>query len=367
MWDDGTGQMVPVGNGDDPAVGQTNRVYARIRNVGNAIASNVVVTIEVTDPLGMGITGPAGWVLVGTANSTTFPQLASIPAGGTADVYVDWKPTFALSPAQIAAGVFYFHSCLRLRMNPVAGETVLANQDGDREQENISYFQVSPKKGHRPHHVKSVSIRNDDLRQKKNMVLAYRLTAPKGFEDWRVVLNKGVQDVTLAPGELREIPVEIIPGSSAHQPGQRYSVDVYGLSYHTLVNSLNKKDLHSEFRYTGGARIEGLIVGPTNISCSAFGTTRGLISIAGQVRFPERLETPARTVPVMAIGWSRKRGFIESTRVLMTPESNGQFRGAIRQNGDDAVERVDCMFAGTTEESSALERVPVVRTIARPR
>ena len=366
-WSDGSGGMVPAGNGDDPAVGLTNRVYARIRNIGKAIASNVIVTIEVTNPLGMGITGPAGWTLVGTADATTFPQLASIPAGGTVDVYVDWKPTFALTPAQIAAGVFYFHSCLRLRMNAVAGETVLANQDGDREQENIAYFEVPPK-GPKKHHVQSVSIRNDDLTRKKNILLGYRLNVPpNAFGDWKVQVNNGVPEVNLAPGELREIPVEIIPGASDNQPGQRYSVDVYGLAYHVLVNNLDRNDLHSEYRYTGGARIEGLIVVPTQISCTASVSSRGLISVAGQLRFAERLETRNQIPPIMAVGWNRRRGFIESSRVLMTPDRDGQFRGSIGGNPDDGIERVDCMFSGTTEIASAVQRVRVRRTNVRPR
>jgi hypothetical protein len=367
MWDDGSGQMVPVGNGDDPAVGLTNRVHARIRNVGKAIASNVVVTIELTDPPGMGIMGATGWVLVGTADATTFPQLASIPAGGTVDVFVDWTPSFTLTPAQTAAGVFYFHSCLRLRMNTVAGETVLANQDGDREQENIDYFQVPPR-GLKAHHVQPLSLRNDDLTHEKSIILAYRLTAPpQGFEDWHVQLNNGVHDVTLAPGEVREIPVEIVPGRSDNQPGQRYSVDVYGLSHHFLVNNLNRKDIHSEFRYTGGARIEGIIVVPTRVSCRASVTSEGLISVVGQVRFAEQLKARNRMPPIMAVGWHPTRGFIESSRVLMTPDRDGRFRGSIKGNPDDGVERVDCMFSGTTELSSALQRVRVVRTGVRPR
>jgi hypothetical protein len=361
MWDDGNGQMVPIGNGDDPAVGLTNRVYARIRNIGNAIASNVVATFEVTDPLGMGITGPAGWVLIGKADATTVPQLASIPAGGTVDVYVDWKPTFTLTPAQLAAGVFYFHSCLRLRMNAVPGETVLANQDGDREQENISYFQV-PTKGTKSHK-QSVSIRNDDLTHKKNLILGYRLTVPRNASnDWRVQLNNGVTDVTLAPGELREIPVEIIRGPSANRPGQRYSVDVFGLSHHELVNDLNKTDLHNEFRYTGGARIDALIVVPTRLSCKASVTSPGLLSVVGRLGFAERVETPHRGLRIMAVGWNSRRGFIESSRVLMTPDRNGEFRGSIKENGDDAIERVDCMFSGTTQVSSAGQRIPITRT-----
>jgi hypothetical protein len=365
MWDDGSGQLVPVGNGDDPAVGLTNRVYARIRNIGNAIASNVVATFEVTDPLGVGITGPAGWVLIGKADATTFPQLASVPAGGTVDVYVDWKPTLNLTPAQVAAGIFYFHSCLRVRIDPVPGETVLANQDGDREQENISYFQVPPT-GPRPPHKRSISIRNDDLARKKSFILGYRLTVPpKGANDWRVRLNNGVTEVTLAPGERREFPVEIAAGSTANQAGQHYSVDVFGLSRHELVNSRNTNDVHNEFRYTGGARIEALIVLPTRLSCDASANSKGSISVVGRVRFGAGAKELDRNLPILAVGWNSKLGFIESSRVFLAPDHAGQFQGSIRQSRDDVIERVDCMFAGTPELSSALRRTRVVRTTTR--
>jgi hypothetical protein len=246
-------------------------------------------------------------------------------------------------------------------MDQVAGETVLANQDGDREQENIAYFEVPPK-GPKKHHVQSVSIRNDDLTRAKSMILGYRLTVPRnGADDWRVQLNNGVGDVTLAPGELREIPVEIIPGKSANLPGQRYSVDVYGLTPHVLVNALNEKDQHNEFRYAGGARIEGLVVVPARVSCTASATSRGVISVTGQLRFAERLNIRTASLPIMAVGWNRRRGFLESSRVLMTPDRRGQFRGSIKEIRDDAIERVDCLYAGTMELGSAVQRVRVIR------
>jgi hypothetical protein len=363
MWDDGTGHMVPSGNGDDPAIGLTNRVYARVRNVGNAPASNVVVTFEVTDPLGMGIAGASGWALIGKVDSTTFPQLASIPAGGAVDVYVNWKPNVALTAAQMAAGVFYFHSCLRIRIDPVVGETVLANQDGDREQENIDYFQVPPTSGPKPPHKHSVSVRNDDLGRNKDLILGYRLVGPrKGSTDWRVLVNNGVIAVTLTPGEQREIPVEITPGPSTNRPGQRYSVDVFSLSLHQLVNDLDKKDEHNEFRYTGGTRIEGLIVIPTRLNCSASINSKGVISVVGQVDFQGQVEKPSGSLPIMAVGWNSKRGFIESSSIHMVPDGKGRFRGSIKGSPKDALDRFDCMFAGTSEVSSAWKRAPLVRT-----
>ncbi len=80
-WPDLVGGTVPKGNGDDPAIGLVNRIYARVRNYGTATASNVVVHFDVTDPLGLGIAGSNGFKELGSVNSTKFPALASIPAG----------------------------------------------------------------------------------------------------------------------------------------------------------------------------------------------------------------------------------------------------------------------------------------------
>ena len=44
------GEMVPMGNGDDPtAVGLVNRLYARVRNYGSAAAANVVVHFDISN------------------------------------------------------------------------------------------------------------------------------------------------------------------------------------------------------------------------------------------------------------------------------------------------------------------------------
>ena len=44
-------------NGDSPCANHENRVYARVRNIGNDSAANVVVHFQVTDPLGVGMNG----------------------------------------------------------------------------------------------------------------------------------------------------------------------------------------------------------------------------------------------------------------------------------------------------------------------
>ena len=93
------GGTVPVGNGDDPAVGQANRLYARIRNYGNQPATNVTVFFDVTNPIGLGINGSNGFKQLGSVNSTQFPGLALIAPGGHVDVFINWTPNVTLTPA----------------------------------------------------------------------------------------------------------------------------------------------------------------------------------------------------------------------------------------------------------------------------
>ncbi len=101
IWSDLLGGTVPSGNGDDPAVGQVNRLYARVRNYGNAPAANVVVHFDITNPPGLGINGSNGFIPLGTVDKTAFPGLALIPPGKTVDVYYNWTPNFTLTPAEI--------------------------------------------------------------------------------------------------------------------------------------------------------------------------------------------------------------------------------------------------------------------------
>jgi len=209
VWSDLDGGIVPNGNGDDPAIGQTNRLYARVRNYGTQPATNVTVHFDVTDPLGLGINGSNGFVEIGSVNSTQFPGLATIPPGGTVDVFINWTPNATLTQDQLAAGRFYFHSCVRVRIDHVPGETFFANQDGDGEQENIEYFDAtssggSPGSPGAPNKA-MVHLRNDNMAASKTFSLSLlRENLPAS---WKVAVNGGNPVVTLAPVAVRDIPV----------------------------------------------------------------------------------------------------------------------------------------------------------------
>lgn len=149
-WNDLTGLPVPRGNGDDPAIGSVNRVYARVRNFGTANATDVKIQFKITDPLGVG-TQNTSWANIGAkVTQAQFPGLALIPPGGYVDVYTEWAPNPTLTPEQIAAGVFYFHSCIRIEIDKVAAsagipeESILGNQDGESEQETSKTSRQHP-------------------------------------------------------------------------------------------------------------------------------------------------------------------------------------------------------------------------------
>jgi hypothetical protein len=75
FWNDLSGNPVPVGNGDIPVIGMANRVYARVRNIGGATATDVVVHWERTDPPGVASRGIIG--CRSQVDKTQFP-IASI-------------------------------------------------------------------------------------------------------------------------------------------------------------------------------------------------------------------------------------------------------------------------------------------------
>jgi len=126
-----------IGNGDDPCLDHENRLYARVKNFGTMVASNVVAHFDVTRPLGVGIQPDTSWDDIGSA-----PPIPSIAPGDYADVYVPWVPTAADVLGIDTPDRFAYHSCFRTRIDSVPGEVVTANQDGDREQENVTYFQI---------------------------------------------------------------------------------------------------------------------------------------------------------------------------------------------------------------------------------
>jgi hypothetical protein len=341
------GGTVPQGNGDDPAIGQDNRLYARIRNYGSVSATGVVVHFDVTSPLGLGINGSNGFVQLGTVTSAQFPGLASIPPGGSTDVYIDWTPNATLTPQQVAQGIFYFHSCVRVRIDHLPGEIIFGNQDGNGQQENIDYFQApAAGGGGAPTPYKTtINLHNDDPLHAKYFNLSYdRSKVPAG---WKVLLNGGHFGMELAPDEIRKVPVEIVP--VVRMPlGKTASVDISASSLRLLTSDKNPNDKHPEFKTLGGVRVYGHAVARTKLNCAASRTSDG-------VRFKGKLEveTPGKlsdSFVVFVEGVTADGHFLDRQNALGKVASDGTFGGFV---GRGKFDRGICMFAGTGTLASA--------------
>ena len=193
-----------IGNGDDPCANEVNLVYARIRNYGTKEATDVVVHFEVTNPLGVGIRDDTGWTRFATVTSADVPGLASIAPDAFVDVCAEWRPEVDFTPG---AERVAWHSCLRIVVDSVLGELVTSNQDGDREQENVAWFEML-----RP----TIATPYEPINE--HIFLANGLNVPREFylcidsalpDGWTLDIAGGETRFLLDPGEARNIPVQL--------------------------------------------------------------------------------------------------------------------------------------------------------------
>ncbi|MFZ9858811.1 MAG: LamG-like jellyroll fold domain-containing protein [Roseiflexaceae bacterium] len=289
MWNDLSGVPVPRGNGDAPAVGSINRIYARVRNLGTMDANNVVVRFNISDPGGVGVRGSEGWLELGVVDKTTFPALTTIPAGGYTDVYLEWNADYALTDEQVAAGIFEFHTCIRIIIDPVVGEVTLGNQDGEMEQENIVEFEATPDIS-TPIFTHSFALHNDDNINEKTFKLEIDSNTPP---NWDVNLNEGDLNITVPANTYTTVPITVTVGGTAVL-GTDFTVQVNAFSIRDLLSDqidtdndgridvavptdpLEKIDFYAKNTHLDKVELGGFdftvnVLAPTNIGCRVYG------------------------------------------------------------------------------------------------
>jgi hypothetical protein len=214
-----------IGNGDDPCANHPNRIYANIHNLGDAVANSVVVHFQVTNPLGVGVTG--SWTEIG---KVTIPTLA---VGATETVFVPWTPMVKLTPAEIKAGVFKFHSCIQVIIDPVAGEIVTSGHQAQENFDNFSAVQA-PDKSFPKISGQFFVTQTGAITAFQTVYLYAKSALPK---DWTYLVNGGREAVTLGGNTPEvEIPAEIqIPTDAA--VGQSYELKVQALTPIEFVNA----------------------------------------------------------------------------------------------------------------------------------
>ncbi len=215
-----------IGNGDDPCIGHVNRVYAHVRNLGDAPATDVRVTFRVTDPPGVDIRDSRGWNEIGCVTSAEFSALASLAPGASTDVHITWIPRHHLTAAEAEAHRFAFHTCLQVEVETVDGEVVTSNQ---LAMENFNYFEArqDPVRNRWEPIVDQFYIRspyspNSRLAGPRTFYLNIQSDLPKG---WTYSVAGGASAVTLDFDEVRLIPVVVEPSEDA-RPGDSYLLKV---------------------------------------------------------------------------------------------------------------------------------------------
>lgn len=275
-WNDLSGLQVPRGNGDDPAIGSVNRIYARVRNFGTANAVDVKVQFMVTNPLGVGMQN-SNWANVGAkVTSAQFPSLATIPPGGYVDVYTEWTINTAdvtLTPEQVAAGVFYFHSCIRVKIDTVAGENITSNQDGESEQENVQNFEATPTRSPIFNHAFDLI---NTAAQKRLINIFKDGNLPKG---WKVSINGGNSSIPIPASTTLTVPISVT-ATGASTIGSSFTVSLTAAEQIDLINTDAAEPKHPTFDELGGYDFTVNVLADTSIKCEGY-IQDGRVSVVG--------------------------------------------------------------------------------------
>ncbi|MFM7677465.1 MAG: hypothetical protein ACKO83_01305, partial [Roseiflexaceae bacterium] len=345
-WNDLTGLPVPRGNGDDPAIGSVNRLFARVRNFGTTSATNVRVQFKVTNPLGVGVQN-SSWANVGAqVTSAQFPGLATIPPGGYVDVYTEWTPNPTLTADQIAAGVFSFHSCVRVEIATVAGETITSNQDGVDEQENIRNFEATPTRSPIFEHV--FDLINTEAR-KRLISIFDDGNLPDG---WQLSINGGNEDIPISSLATLSVPISVTAvGSSAI--GSSFTVSLTAAEHIDLVNPTAVEPLHPTFDEIGGFDFTVNVLADTSIRCDAY-IQDGRVSVVGTLDGFQGIHQAGTPLRAYAQLYDVSGAPIAlDDRATADVGSNGVFRmnfsyySANKGDGAQMPKSARCLFPGT--------------------
>ncbi len=198
--DPGTGK--PVGNGDDAWVDHVNRVWVRVHNIGQGVASNVRVRLLSNEPPGMGAAG-AKWAYRGTV---VFP---SIIGGASVENWFKWKPTVGK------------HTCLKAVIEHLPGEVSTID---NLAQENVTHFETSSSSPYEP---VALTIRvNNPFETEPTRVRNHVRDIPEG---WVVEIDP--LDMVLPPGGHDWVTCTLWPSGTSERPLPGPLEDLYQPGY----------------------------------------------------------------------------------------------------------------------------------------
>jgi hypothetical protein len=324
-----------IGNGDDPCANHENRIYAHVRNIGDAPASNVVVRFQVSDPLGVGVTG--SWTQIG---QVTIPSLA---AGDAKDVFVLWTPAVNLSAQQITNGQFRFHSCVQVIIDPAPGEIITSD---NQAQENFDNFDavLGPGKKYGPIHGQFF-VHHPDKGDLETYYLNVKSELPKG---WVYSVANGRQALTLRPGQTVQVPVDIQvpPGTPI---GQSFFLSAQAVRLATMTNSAMPPSWHMNMTHRGIVQVGGVALAARTVMRDSLSLAVKLDSI-GNIVATGALSPGLGTL--VAVDFTDAQGSI-FTRLAKTDQA-GKFQCTFASWLRDARWNVRALWQGDLTHASVV-------------
>jgi hypothetical protein len=288
-------------------------------------------------------------------DSSDFPALGTINPGDFVDVYLEWTPDYDIPDEEVENSSFAFHTCLRVRLDKVDGETVLGNQDGDREQENVFYFSVPDGAGEEAYDA-VIRLHNDDPFDSRHFYLHYVSDLP---EDWELEINQGELDVEVEPNGIVDIPVLITSGQVITDVvGTTFGVDIYASALNLLASDLDPDDQHPENEVLGGVRVESRVVQETTLDCDFSQEPNGGIFIRCDLDGVDPHYDPNIPPKIMVEAVGRGPGgnpiYLTQTMILLTVNREGEASGRM-ELGPYTGQAVDifALFTGTQFLSGA--------------
>jgi hypothetical protein len=246
-------------------------------------------------------------------------------------------------------GRFFFHSCVRVRLSHVTGETFFANQNGNGQQENIEYFDATAPSTKPPGspgapNSAGIHLHNNSTTMSQQFVLGFIHDALPS--SWKVTINGGNQVATLMPSEVRSIPI-VVQQTATEALGSRHSFRVLA-SQPVAYTNPSFPQPHNELHSLGGVQFVMTVNNQTTLTCT--GATGGVVN--GSIGNFTPGATPLANIQVMAEGIDSSGNFINTTTALAPVKADGTFTTTLG-GPNNPVTRGICLFAGTDQMTSS--------------
>ncbi|MBD3189585.1 MAG: hypothetical protein GF308_03025 [Candidatus Heimdallarchaeota archaeon] len=263
---------VPIGIGDDPWANHENRLYARIHNIGDLDAKDVVVRFYERNPIAAGVTNP--WEFI---NETQ----VDVDAGDKEEVYVLWKPEVASGSGD--SGLMKVHGCVKVVIEQNNFEIDIAN---NQAQENIDFFEIIPGTwvGHSKEYIAKAAntiIGNFQVGNPFSRPEDIYINLVDETPGWEISGGAIGKFTAFEAEEIKSFSIEITPGPEV-EFGDEFEAHLVTGYIHYDIPFGNESLVEGHLVPFGGISFEGALVHPTVVDITP-SYDNGVVTVEGEL------------------------------------------------------------------------------------